>query len=526
MYTGIQPIHLHQLFGAVNLILRGVQVVFVIIQLFREDVHIVRALQRFHQVQQLPRTAGQCFLIFQILCAAAQSPPVVHRAGGGYAVPAAVKNRAHDLHIKGIPPPYRQAQRLQTAVRQLTAQAVIPVGVGGFPAVPGVDHIDLRAVGKIQRVGGIGLAGPAQPDAACRTHALKPLRKGVYRSRHTVHRVCRHIADVPGLGHDAGQHTQQIGHLVGAGVVGAHQRVRRVQRAVQDTGLGVLRRHLQAGVVHPHAGGEHHVRIVVGHLLQHLLCVHLRVHILVAADIYLVRENLGQCSTPFVMGTHPCADLGVVFVDKRHPQLAWLLAGAEDIQLGQQRLRRAFGRVQRKLHAVGLGKHLHLVPQLFQILPHLRRGGVVCAGVAVHRKVHQQCIAGGQPHSRAAQRIELLVEHGVEGRKVQPVVLCPRLAAGLTHQRLQLAVTAQLGKMHIVHLGQLVEVQKLVVDLIFQLVRAGRDEPRDRAGDLDRTVILEHRHPLVALLHIEPVHVLIGNDGGLDALLQMRIAQA
>ena len=374
-------------------------------------------------------------------------------------------------------------------------------------------------------MGGIGLAGPAQPDTARRAHALQSLCKGVDRSGHAVHGVCRHIADVPGLGHDTGQHTQQIGHLIGAGVVGAHQRVRRVQRAVQDAGLGVLRRHLQAGVIHPHAGGEHHVRIVVGYFLQHLLRVHLRVHILVAADIHLVRENLGQRLAPLIMRAHPCADLGVVLVDKCHPQLAGLLAGAEDIQLGQKRLCGALGRFQRKLHTVGLGKHLHLVPQLFQVLPHLCRGGVVGIGVAVHRQVHQQRITGGQPHGSAAQGFELLVEHGVEGGKVQPVILRPCLAAGLAHQRLQFVIAAQLGKMHIVHFGQLIEIQKLVVDLIFKVIRAGGDEPGDRARDLDSTVILEHRDPLVALLHIEPVHVLKGDDGGLDALFQVRVTQ-
>ena len=330
---------------------------------------------------------------------------------------------------------------------------------------------------------------------------------------------------MPGLGHDTGQHAQQIGHLIGAGVVGAHQRVRRVQRAVQDAGLGVLRRHLQAGVVHPHAGGEHHVRIVVGYLLQYLLRVHLRVHILVAADIHLVREDLGQRIAPLVMRTHPCADLGVVLVEEHHPQLTGLLAGAEDIQLGQQRLCGALGRFQRKLHAMGLGEHLHLVPQLFQVLPYLRRGGVVGVGVAVHRQVHQQRITGGQPQGSAAQGFELLVEHGVEGGKVQPVILRPCLAAGLAHQRLQLAVAAQLGEMHIVHLGQLIEIQELVVDLIFQILGAGGDEPGDRARDLDGAVILEHRDPLVALLHIEPVHVLKGDDGSMDALFQVRVAQ-
>ena len=79
--------------------------------------------------------------------------------------------------------------------------------------------------------------------------------------------------------------------------------------------------------------------------------------------------------------------------------------------------------------------------------------------------------------------------------------------------------------MHIVHFGQLIEIQKLVVDLILKVISAGGDEPGDCARDLDCTVILEHRDPLVALLHIEPVHVLKGDDGGMDALFQMRVAQ-
>ena len=40
--------------------------------------------------------------------------------------------------------------------------------------------------------------------------------------------------------------------------------------------FGVLGRDLQAGGVHPGAGGEDDVRMVMGYLFQHLLCVHLR----------------------------------------------------------------------------------------------------------------------------------------------------------------------------------------------------------------------------------------------------------
>ena len=47
----------------------------------------------------------------------------------------------------------------------------------------------------------------------------------------------------------------------------------------------------------------------------------------------------------------------------------------------------------------------------------------------------------------------------------------------------------------------------------------------DRARDPDRIKILEHRYPLVAFLHIEFVQELVGDDGGVDALFQMCIAE-
>ena len=263
----------------------------------------------------------------------------------------------------------------------------------------------------------------------------------------------------------------------------------------------------------------------MGYLLQHLLRIHLRVHILVAADIHLVREDLGQRIAPLVMRTHPCADLGVVLVEEHHPQLTGLLAGAEDIQLGQQRLCGALGRFQRKLHAMGLGEHLHLIPQLFQILLHLAGRTLAGIRVTVDRQIHQHGIAGSQIQSAAAQSQKLLAEHGIEGGKAQPVIIRPAFTAGLAHQRLQFCVTPQTGEMHIVDLGELIKIQKFVVDTVFQTVVPFRDEPRDRARDPDRIKILEHRYPLVAFLHIEFVQELVGDDGGVDALFQMCIAE-
>ena len=292
----------------------------------------------------------------------------------------------------------------------------------------------------------------------------------------------------------------------------------RVEGAVEEAGLGVLGRHLQTGGVHPGAGGKDDVRMVVGHLFQHLLGIHLGVDVLPAADEELVGERLHQRSTALVLSAHPRAGLGIVLVEEDHPQFAG--PGAEDVQLAQQRLRAAL-RLQQQLHGVGFGKDLHLIPEPGQILPHLRGGGLAGVGIAVHRQIHQQRISRRQPQRAAAQRIELLAEHGVEGREIQPVVLRPRLTRGLAGQRLQSRIAAQPGEADVVDAGELIEIEELIVELVFQRVVSGRDEPGDGAGDLDGLIILEDRDPLVTLLYIEPVHVLEGNDGGMDALFQM-----
>ena len=177
------------------------------------------------------------------------------------------------------------------------------------------------------------------------------------------------------------------------------------------------------------------------------------------------------------------------------------------------------------MHGLWLGEHPHLVPQLFHVCLHLCRGGVAGVRVAVNAQIHQHGIPGGDVEPVAAQLLELLAEHGVKGRKVHPVIVRPALARRLAHQRLQLGIAARFAEVHIVDFGQPVEVQELIIDAVFQAVVSLRDQPGDRARDLDRAVILEHRDPLVALLHIEPVHELKGNDGRVDALFQVGLAE-
>ena len=120
--------------------------------------------------------------------------------------------------------------------------------------------------------------------------------------------------------------------------------MRRVQRAVQDAGLGVLGRHLQAGRVHPGTGGEDHIRVVVGYIFQDLFRVHLRVHILPAGNRQPVRKFLFQRRTALVVVAHPGAVLGIVLMQEHHLELTG--PGAENVQLGQQRLAGALGRLQ------------------------------------------------------------------------------------------------------------------------------------------------------------------------------------
>ena len=222
------------------------------VQVFREDAQVILTQHLFHQIQQLQSACGQAGAVADLFRTAAHAPPVIHGPGScGIVVPRAIKNGADDLGVKGIPPPHRQAQRLQGAVRQAAHQTVIPVGTLRLPVVAGIENFHIRPVRKIQRVGRVRQAGPAQHHLCVRAHGFEPLRIGVHRRRDAVHRVCRHIAHAVGLGQHTGQDAQQVGHFIRAGIVGAHQRMRRVERAVQDAGLGVLGRHLQAGGVHP-----------------------------------------------------------------------------------------------------------------------------------------------------------------------------------------------------------------------------------------------------------------------------------
>ena len=181
-----------------------------------------------------------------------------------------------------------------------------------------------------------------------------------------VNRIGGHIAHCIGGGEDAGQHAQNIGGLVGAGIVGPHQRVRGVQRAVEEFDLGVLGGHLETGSVHPHAGGKDHVGAVVGHLFQNLLCVHFGVHVLMGGEDHPVGEGVGERAAALFVGPHPGAVLLVVLVEEGHMELAG--PRTEDVQLGQaQQGLAGLGGLQHHFHRLVLGQDGDFVPDAGQI---------------------------------------------------------------------------------------------------------------------------------------------------------------
>ena len=249
--------------------------------------------------------------------------------------------------------------------------------------------------------------GPAQQHPSLRTDGAQPLGKRIDRRRGAVDGVGRHIPYPLRPAQHASQDAQQIGHLIGAGVVGAHQRVGRIERAVQKVGLGVLSCHLQAGGAHPDAGRKHHICMVVGFLLQDLLCIHLRAYILPPDDREPVRESLLQGIDAPLMAADPGTVLGVVLVQEHHPQGA---RTAEDIQICQQRLPAALLRLQRQLHRLGFGKDLDLLPKLCQVLMDLGRRAIAGICIAVDRQIHQHRIPRGQVQAPAPQHIKLLAE--------------------------------------------------------------------------------------------------------------------
>ena len=138
-----------------------------------EHLHIILCDLLFHQPQQLHGAAVLPGAVVDLLRAAPHAPPVVDGAAVG-AVPGAVEHRADDLDEERVPPPFRQADGLQDAVRQTAAEAVVPVGALRLPVIPGIEDFNVFPVREIQRMGRVRQAGPAEDHSALWPDAPEP----------------------------------------------------------------------------------------------------------------------------------------------------------------------------------------------------------------------------------------------------------------------------------------------------------------------------------------------------------------
>ena len=171
----------------------------------------------FQQIEQLLRALGQGLVVIQPLRVTAEAPPVVDGLAAGTAVPGALEDGTDDADIEHFPLPDRQRHRLDAAIRHPAAQAVFPGAAGGLKGAAGVEQLDIRAVGEIQRFPRLLQAGPAQQDMAVGPHGAQAPGKSIDGRRHTINGVGRHIAHPVGQIQDTRQHSQQVVGLIGAG---------------------------------------------------------------------------------------------------------------------------------------------------------------------------------------------------------------------------------------------------------------------------------------------------------------------
>ncbi len=114
---------------------------------------------------------------------------------------------------------------------------------------------------------------------------------------------------------------------------------------------------------------------------------------------------------------------------------------------------------------------------------------------------------------------------GINGTEFEQILVRPHFARGFSDCLLQFCKTALLREPDVVDRRGLVKVQKFIVYVVFFFTGPFRNNAGDISGDGDNTEIFHNADPLVALLHIEFVHIFIGFDGITDALIHVDAAQ-
>ena len=272
--------------------------------------------------------------------------------------------------------------------------------------------------------------------------------------------------------------------------------------------LGIFQGHFQSLAAEPGGRGEDHIRAVGHGLLQKLFHSLGGIAVEIAAADDLVAEDLLHMGSAVLVALDPGADPGVELMDEGHVELFKGVEQVEDVAL-----------------AIHHGLHLHPCAAGHHIGPDGLEGFFQFGGshaaqilIGVDLQPHQQGflrqnvlgLAGG---ADCGEGVDEVVEIGVEGAALR---ILPDLAGFLAQECKQCLVIAGAAELDGIELGVFVEFHEFIVCPDPGLVREGRDDADDIAGNTGGAEVVQHGDTLIALHHVELAQVLKTLDGVLD----------
>ena len=180
------------------------------------------------------------------------------------------------------------------------------------------------------------------------------------------------------------------------------------------------------------------------------------------------------------------------------------------------------GRLHQQHDAFILRAHLEFVPDLAHVLLYRVAEGLAGVDIAVDFQIDEERVARGDGQLAAAQPVIAVGKAHIRRMEIIAHTARPAFARRRAGQLIQPRKAAGPREPDVVGLGILIEGEKFAVDLALVAAVVRRNQANDVALDGHRVEELHDAHALVALDDIELIHVFIGLDGRIDALLDDR----
>ena len=218
----------------------------------------------------------------------------------------------------------------------------------------------------------------------------------------------------------------------------------------------------------------------------------------------------------------PRRSSGCLLIDKCHFQLG----RSQRKQLAQQGQRFLFmAGLHFQFNILFLLEKLEFLPGLHNQVPKLIGCLFIDCIISVKRNECQKGISLRDLQFAASLRVILGDKAGIQGAEFQQFVLCPHLSPLFSRRFHQLCEASFLGKPDIVNRGILIKIHKFIVNLIFFLFGTLRNNAGHIARNGDSAEVLHDADTLIALLHIEFIHIFISFNGVTDALVLLALTE-